>query len=242
MFEDSLLESGNRLRTQRGKTTAVSFALQGLALGMLVLLPLIHTDALPRLQMLTTMPAVPAPAPRRGSQPTQRPTPVASELQDGRLVAPIEVPPHALSLKDPALADAGPIGVPWGVEHSTGPIGSNSTLVSVLTTHPAPPPPEPRVERLVISRGVTEGHLVRRVAPEYPIPAHRNRIEGDVLLRAVIGRDGSIENISVMSGHPFLTRAAIEAVAQWRYQPFLLNGRAVEVDTQILVRFRFTRN
>ena len=93
-----------------------------------------------------------------------------------------------------------------------------------------------------MSGGVTAGHLIRRVEPVYPPLAIPSRIEGDVVIRAVIGRDGGIENLTVVSGHPFLIRAAMDAVRQWQYQPFLLSGRPVEVDTQITVRFRLSKN
>ena len=243
MFEDSLLESAHRFRTRRGATTAFSVVLQSAVLGALVLLPLIYTEALPRFQMLGTLPPPPPPpaAPPHTRVEPHQSRAVVSELNDGRLVVPLAVPQHARRIEDPAPPDTTAVGVPWGVPGSTGPADPNSVLRSVLSTHDAAPP-EPRVERLPVSRGVTEGHLIRRVEPEYPLLARNGRIEGDVVLRAVIGRDGTIQNLEVVSGHPFLARAALDAVRQWRYQPFLLSGRAIEVDTQVLVRFRLSRN
>jgi len=243
MFEDSLLESGNRFKTKRGATTALSVALQSLLLGAMVLLPLIYIEALPRFQMLGALPTPPPAAPPRGAPTPRQPTaPVISEFHDGRLLTPIRIPPHALAVEDAEAPSTSGPGVPWGVVGSPGPNDSSNPLVSILTPHAAPPPPEPRAERIIVSRGVTEGHLIRRVAPEYPALARQGRIEGDVLIRAVIGRDGSIENLALVSGHPFLARAALDAVRQWQYQPFLLNGRPVEVDTQIVVRFRLTKD
>jgi protein TonB len=75
------------------------------------------------------------------------------------------------------------------------------------------------------------------VQPEYPIEARYARIQGQVLLRAVISKDGSIEGLTLISGHPMLAPAAIDAVRQWRYKPYLLMGNPVEVDTEILVNF-----
>lgn len=239
MFEDSLLESAHRFKTRRGATTALSVALQSIVLGALVLLPLIYTEALPRMQMLTTVPASPPPpaAPPRTPAPRHEHV-VTSELHDDQVLIPTHIPAHAATLADPVAPSTTMIGDPNGVEHSIGAFDHSNPLNSVLTAH-VPVPPEPRTERLVVTGGVTEGHLIRRVAPEYPPVARANRIEGDVLLHAIIARDGSIENLSVVSGHPFLVRAALDAVRQWRYQPFLLSGRPVEVDTEILVRFRF---
>jgi len=242
MFEDSLLESGNRFRTKRGATTALSAALQCLLLGAMVLLPLIYTEALPRMQMLLPPIAPPPPAPPRANPAPHHPnTPVISELRDGRLQIPASFRPHAQQIEDPAPSTS-TIGVVWGPEGGTGPADPNSVLASLLTPHPAAPPPGPRTERLSVSGGVTEGHLVRRIEPEYPALARQNRIEGDVTIRAVIGRDGLIENLTLVGGHPFLARAAMDAVRQWQYQPFLLSGRPVEVDTQIVVRFRLSKN
>ena len=82
-----------------------------------------------------------------------------------------------------------------------------------------------------------EAYLVHRVQPEYPPLAKSVRIQGEVVLQAVISRNGTIENLQVLSGHPMLVRAAVDAVRQWRYRPYLLNGEAVEVETQITVNF-----
>ncbi len=82
-----------------------------------------------------------------------------------------------------------------------------------------------------------EGNLIRRIQPDYPPLARQARIQGSVVLRAVISRDGRIENLQVLNGHPMLAPAAIEAVRQWRYRPYMLNGEPVEVETQITVNF-----
>jgi TonB family protein len=86
------------------------------------------------------------------------------------------------------------------------------------------------------------GSLVHNVLPTYPPPARQARIEGPVVLHAVISREGSIESLQVVSGHPFLARAALDAVRQWRYRPYVLNGQPVEVDTQITVNFTLGKN
>jgi protein TonB len=82
-----------------------------------------------------------------------------------------------------------------------------------------------------------EGNLIRRVEPSYPSIAKQARIQGSVLLRATIGKDGRIENLRLLSGHPMLAQAAMEAVRQWRYRPYFLNGEPVEVETQVTVKF-----
>ncbi len=95
-------------------------------------------------------------------------------------------------------------------------------------------------QRVGLSQGVTEGNLVNRVTPLYPDIAKREGIQGIVVLQAVIGKQGTIENLRVVSGHPMLVQAALDAVKQWRYRPYLRNGEPVEVETQITVNFSLT--
>lgn len=87
-----------------------------------------------------------------------------------------------------------------------------------------------------------EGNLIHRVEPIYPYLAIQARIQGDVILQAVISREGTIENLHVVSGHPMLSPAAMNAVKQWRYRPYKLNGEPVEVETQVTVKFSLAGN
>ena len=89
---------------------------------------------------------------------------------------------------------------------------------------------------------MSEGNLIRRVQPSYPPLARSARIQGTVVLQAIISKDGSIENLRLLSGHPMLAPAAIEAVKQWRYRPYVLNNEPVEVETQITVNFSLAGN
>jgi periplasmic protein TonB len=93
------------------------------------------------------------------------------------------------------------------------------------------------VQRVRVSQGVTAGLVIKRVNPTYPPLARTARVQGSVVLAAVIGKDGTIQNLHVLSGHPLLTQAALDAVKQWRYKPYILNGEPVEVDTQVTVNF-----
>ncbi|MBZ5531345.1 MAG: energy transducer TonB [Acidobacteriia bacterium] len=92
-------------------------------------------------------------------------------------------------------------------------------------------------QRIRVSQGVSEGLLVHRVMPVYPPDARRSRIQGTVLLQATIGRDGAIHNLRVVSGPPELTQAAVGAVKQWRYRPYMLKGEPVEVETTVSITF-----
>ena len=82
-----------------------------------------------------------------------------------------------------------------------------------------------------------EGNLIHRVQPVYPLVARQAGIQGTVVLQAVISRSGAVENLEAVSGHPMLVKAAMDAVRQWRYRPYLLNDQPVEVETQVTVIF-----
>jgi protein TonB len=99
-----------------------------------------------------------------------------------------------------------------------------------------PVAPRPVAAPLRISH-ISEGNLIRKVLPEYPPLARSARIQGPVVLQAMISKEGVIENLRVVTGHPMLVPAAIDAVRQWRYRPYILNNEPVEVETQITVNF-----
>lgn len=148
--------------------------------------------------------------------------------------------PHAIQHVDdagvaPPALDFGEAAVPGGTgAHGgagwiMGSTGTGTTSEMPWLARPAAKPP--RVSRMM------EGNLVYRVQPLYPALARQARIQGQVVLRAIISRDGTIENLQVISGHPMLAPAAVEAVRQWRYKPYYLNDSAVEVETQVTVNF-----
>jgi len=95
-------------------------------------------------------------------------------------------------------------------------------------------------QRVRVSSGVFQGFLVKRVQPTYPPLARQARIQGQVVLHALISKDGSITGLTLVSGHPMLAPAAIDAVKQWKYKPYLLNGEPVEVDTEVQVNFNLS--
>jgi TonB family protein len=96
---------------------------------------------------------------------------------------------------------------------------------------------DPAPERVHVANDAMRGLLIKRVAPNYPPLARQARIQGTVMLNAVINKSGDVEDLQLISGHPMLAPAAIEAVKQWKYQPYLLNGEPVAVDTRIQVNF-----
>jgi TonB family protein len=104
-----------------------------------------------------------------------------------------------------------------------------------------PPPKVATPQRVRVSSGVAVGLLIKKVAPQYPDDAKQARIQGQVVLQAEIDKNGDIENLTLISGHPMLAPAAIEAVKQWKYKPYLLNGEPTKVETQIIVNFSLSR-
>jgi periplasmic protein TonB len=239
MFEDSLVESGGRLKGKRGTTTAISFVLQICLLGVLVLLPLIFTEALPRQQLMTFLVAPPPPPP---PPPPPAAAPVVvkkiqSELDNGQLRTPTAIPKKIQMIKEDEPPSTGVAGVVGGVPGGVPGGSMGGVLGGVLSSTPVAIPKAATPQRVRVSQGVSAGLLIHKVQPSYPPLARQARIQGIVVLQAVIGKDGAIQNLHVVSGHPMLTGAALDAVKQWRYKPYFLNGEPVEVETTINVNF-----
>jgi protein TonB len=240
MFEDSLVESGGRIKTKRGATTVISFILEFLFLGILVLLPLIFTEALPTKQLMTLITAPPPPPP---PPPPPAAAPVIvkkiqSELDNGQLRTPTAIPKKVqMTKEDEPPPSAGPAGVVGGVPGGVPGGAMGGVLGSVMSSVPTAVPKVATPTRVRVSQGVSQGLLVHKVTPQYPPLAKQARIQGVVVLQALIGKDGSITGLHVVSGHPMLTNAALEAVKEWKYKPYYLNGEPVEVETTINVNF-----
>jgi|SRR5437016_4083384 len=237
MFEDSLMESGGKIRTNAKWTTALSTMVQLGIIGVLVLLPLIFTEALPKAQlssflMLQPPPPPPPPPPPAPPHVVRR----VSEVVNDTLRTPSKIPKKIEHIvEDEAPPPATSVGVVGGVAGGT-PGGVIGSLVS--SAPPPPPPPKaPPSGPKKVSSGVMEGNLIKRIDPPYPNMAKIAHIQGDVVLQATISKQGSIENLRGVSGHPILIQAAMEAVRQWRYKPYELNNEPVEVETTVTVRF-----
>jgi protein TonB len=242
MFEDSLLESGGRLRTKRGMTTTVSFMLQIFLVGVLVLIPLLYTEALPKQQLMTFLvapPPPPPPPPPPAAVPQRVVKVVQTDIINGELRTPTKIPKKVEMIKEeeappPVMSAAGVVGgVPGGVPG--GQMGG--VIGGIISSTPVAVPKVATPQRVRVSQGVSQGLLIHRVQPMYPPLARQARIQGTVVLQAEISKDGTIENLRLISGHPMLAPSAIEAVKQWRYKPYFLNGEPVAVETQITVNF-----
>ena len=235
MFEDSLVESSGRLAHRNPWAATISFAGQIVVAGVLVLLSLVCTDALPTRKLIIDE----LPAPSAAASETHavaRTARETRELKDDVLVPPREIPPliHMLHDDSASVNSAPEIGneIPGAIPGAP----PSPQLNAALHNTPAPMP-SVAVPKVRLSSGVTQGMLLRQVKPQYPPLARQARMQGTVVLQALIGKDGTIENLRVVSGHPMLSQAAIDAVKQWLYRPYYLNNQPVEVDTEIRVNF-----
>jgi len=240
MFEDSLLESGGRLKDRRGRYTGVAFLIEAALLGVALLIPLWYTEVLPNAQLTTFLvaPPPPPPPPPPAAAVTRVQHVVQTDIVNGQLRTPTRIPKKIQQIVEdappPSMAVQGvqggvPGGIPGGVP--------NGVLGSILSAIPTPAPTLVKPQVVRVSSGVSQGMLVRRIEPQYPPLARQARVQGAVLLEAMISKEGTIEGLRVVSGHPMLVPAAVLAVKQWRYKPYLLNGEPVEVDTTIQVNF-----
>ena len=128
----------------------------------------------------------------------------------------------------PYIVDKAPVEV-----ETTATVEFNADPRHVITPKP---PPEPRLR---ISMGVADGLVLRRVEPAYPEEAKNNGVQGDVILAVTVDKQGNVINSKVVSGHPLLAEAALNAVKQWKYKPYLLNDEPVEFQSTVRIQFRF---
>jgi periplasmic protein TonB len=251
MFEQTFVDGG---KTRKTWTVLVSFIGQILVIVVAILIPMIYFDALPKNQLssfLVTPPPPPPPPPPPAATPPKVIKVIPRQFDAGRLMAPKAVPKEVAMIKEeelPPPSSGGVVGgVPGGVPGGTAGGVIGGIIGGVPTAAPPPPPPPPSApkpvtpSRIRVGGNVQQAKLIRQPKPIYPPLAKQARISGVVRLNAIIGKDGTIQNLTVASGHPLLVPAAMEAVKQWVYQPTLLNGEAVEVVTQIDVNFTLSQ-
>lgn len=238
MFEDSLFASKTQ-HYSRKWIAVVSLTIQSFFVGTLIVVPMLFPDALP-FRALRGIVEIP-PAPRVVHSETtlsvqrQHPDEIRSEI--------IQVPRSVPTAID-QVTDLSPTRMrgnysppdPSGIAATdTGDPRLSELFHMGISVTPTIQRTTPK--RWRVSGGVAQGLLIWDVKPIYPRIARAAGVHGEVILQAVIGKDGRIENLHAISGNPLLIQAALDAVQQWRYRPYLLNGEPVEVETQITVRF-----
>ena len=236
MFDDLVVSSANPQRTNKPWTVALSFLIQFGIVFVMILIPLIYTEALPK-QMLTTFLVAPPPA-----AAVQRVVkPIARIIHNGQMTAPTVIPKKVSMIKEEELPpDVGAVGVAGGVPGGVPGGQAGGVLGGIIggTGAGLPPPPKAAAPKSIrVGGNVAQANLIRQVTPVYPPIAKTAHISGTVLLHAIIGKDGTVQDLQYISGPPLLMKNAMDAVRQWRYKPTLLNGEPVDVDTTISVVF-----
>jgi periplasmic protein TonB len=232
----STLESNWDQSAHRGWTTLASFSLQAAGLSMLLAISLIWVERPPQVHWLQPVTSPSGQTPRATPQIARghrADTAIAKPRVE--FTQPPSIPDRIAEVNDvnqnvasgPSERDF-PTGFRSGRETSNVPGGLGDMVVI---------PPRPVATKPLLVSHWAEGNLVYRLQPNYPAIARQTRVQGSVELRAVISKTGTIENLIVVSGHPMLSSAAIAAVRQWRYRPYLLNNEPVEVETEITVNF-----
>ncbi len=234
-----LVYSAAKTNNWKRTTLPIAYMIEVIVVGVMVIIPLIYTEALPKESWSIVSIPLPPPAPPRSTVPPRVAVQKVSleELES----QPRVIPKTILQFKHPPLAPSSypeVVGSLPGISPGGQSDGVINSIIRMTAAPPPPPPSKPQAPQRVWRGGVVEAaRLIYGPKPEYPSLARRARIQGTVRLEALIATDGTIKGLKVISGHPLLVKAALEAVQQWRYQPTLLNGQPVEVETEIDVNF-----
>jgi protein TonB len=232
MFDDLVESTTVGKKSNTGWGMIVSAIVQCLILGILILIPLIYTQALPKAFLTTLLVAPPPPPPPPPPvEAMVKVKPIVHLIQGNKLLAPRAIPKDVTMLREEAP--------PPDVSSQQGGVFGGLAGQGIMVGTAALPPPPKAVAPARIKQGglVTAASIINQTKPVYPALARQARIQGVVVLHAIIDKDGKVAELQVVSGHPLLVQSALDAVKQWLYKPTLLNGDPVEVDTTITVTF-----
>jgi protein TonB len=251
MFEQSLLQNSAKSGWRKLLSVALSVAFQCLTIAAMILSPMIFTEGIPKIRAGARF-IMPEPPPRLeiAPQPAGGPRHGGFTLRPQSTIAQQLTPPRIIPSGIDLTPDALPAPPDFvGTNSFTDRIGDcrGAACATLFASDsgrgvkpPEPPAPQPvhtvKLDPTPVSR-IENSRILFRPQPVYPPMARQTRVQGTVRLEAIISRSGLIENLRVLSGHPLLVKAALDAVAQWRYRPTLLNGEAVEVITTVEVNF-----
>jgi len=253
MFEQTFVEATGK--TNKSWTVMVSFGLQICIVIAGIIIPLLNPEMLPKtalsMMLVAPPPPPPPPPPPAPTQVVKIQRVIPKQFDGSKLVAPKEIPKEIAMIKEdelpPTTGGGGVVGgIPGGMPGGT-PGGVIGGIIGAVPQAAPPPPPvkeAPKVvtpKRISVGGNVQSARLIAQPKPVYPPLAKQARISGTVRFTAIIGRDGTIQNLTLLGGHPLLVQSATEAVKRWRYQPTLLNGEPVEVVTQIDVNFTLSQ-
>jgi len=245
IFAGSMLETSWAQRARQSCTTLTSFGLQALIVGLLLLLPVLQTVGLPAARTVSTPISLGrrSPDPIAGTVRTGASHTTPNNILPARFMQPSQIPiVIRVGGDEPTVqAPGGPGGSFEGTGLPSGTEGGFNISGLIGGTHSVLPTPPPTI-RAIRTSSMLEGNLLRRVDPVYPPLAKTARIQGPVVLVAVISKAGTIDNLHAVSGPPMLVPAAVSAVSQWRYRPYILNNEPIEVETQITINFLLSGN
>jgi protein TonB len=242
MFDQTFVEAAQR--DKKPVTIVFSLALQGFMICLLILMRLVYTESMPE-AVIKSLLLAPAPPPAAVPEPHTSKAQLRSTtrtLNLRKFFAPVVIPKNIPA----SVQDAPPAPDITGVVGSTGDANGSGVIGSIIGSAPPAPsaPPaeaqpkkQPAHKPVPLGGRVAEANLIHKVMPAYPPLARSTRVQGTVEFTALISKEGRIENLQLVHGHPLLVNAAREAVLQWRYRPTLLNGEPVEVITDIVVNF-----
>jgi protein TonB len=232
----SALESTWDHSARRGWTTLASFTLQAFGLSLLLAISVIWVERPPQVHWLQiTTPAAFPPSATTEAVRAHHATATASNPRQEQITEPQSIPLHVAAINDAGSVPSAPDWTTIGTGLDRG--SRDGVLHSLGGNFPVVIPQRPVAVKPLLVSHWAEGNLIYRVRPVYPSLARQARVQGTVELRAIISKAGTIENLVVVRGHPMLSAAALEAVRQWRYRPYLLNNEPIEVETEITVNF-----
>ncbi len=236
IFAQSFIDGDGK--TAKELSVLFSLVLQIIAIAILILIPIVYTAGLPSVELKSALLAPAPPPPPVPRAMAKRSVSVIHRFAP-ELIAPRVIPPQVNNVTEdlhaPDVAAPAEAGASNGIENS---IASDLFSPKIVSAPPVPAAkPKAPAAPVRIGGNVAAANLIRSVQPVYPALARSARIEGTVEFTAVIGKNGSIEDLQLVRGHPLLVNAAKQAVLQWKYRPTLLNGQPVEVLTDITVKF-----
>jgi periplasmic protein TonB len=231
MFNDLVESVVSRKKTNKGWAVMISAVFQSAWLIVLILIPLIYTQALPKAILSTVLiaPAPPQPSPAPPNAKLEKSVRRLRLLDHNILHAPTVIPKTIAVITEDELPPDSPPA-------TTGQL-LGLDLFRDLARTASPVAPPLIATRIKLGGQVQAAKIISQPQPIYPALARQARIQGTVVLHAIIGKDGRVNELQVISSHPLLVQAALDTVKQWRYQPTLLNDQPVEVDTTISVIF-----
>ena len=252
MFEECFVESRRSRSAKKPVTVALSIAVHSCVVGALILVPLFQLQVLPQIESDPPLPPFRMP---KGIQVITVGPSGTGASHGPSFARPLTAPPAIPStielsadVGQPDIASTVGFGLPSSGNNISAPfglpIGDGGPSIAPPPDKPAPPlpPPLPPAQPVYkspqrVGGDVQQAKLLEHPNPIYPRLAVTTRVQGVVVLEAVITREGTVDSVRVVSGHLLLVQAAIDAVRQWRYRPTLLNGQPVDVITTVTVNF-----